>query len=407
MKLILLTLLIAYSLVLMAKNFGNKNNLPIKFIERLEDIMGPSLFREIEKTFVERPTTFRVNTIKARGEEVVEYLNSQGFKIRQIPWYKDAFVLLNKSKRELCDLGIYEEGKIYVQSLASMIPPLVLDPQPGEKVLDLTAAPGSKTSQIAALMNCQGELVANDNNKVRFFKLKHNIVCLGVVNNSFPPCRGELKGGLQIGQRPLPGLPLQGGGGWCFALRQEHGGTLCREYPEYFDKILLDAPCSAEARFIDGDPKTYGYWKEQKIKEMAYKQWGLLLSAWGALKPGGILVYSTCTFAPEENELQVTKFMERISHFPSPSQGEVQEGVWPKTTRPLPSPLLPGEGKVGVEVLDIILTQIKRLPIVKEFKSKKVNPEVVKKALRIMPTKEIEGFFVVLLKKQGIGTIRA
>jgi 16S rRNA (cytosine1407-C5)-methyltransferase len=142
---------------------------------------------------------------------------------------------------------------------------------------------------------------------------------------------------------------------------------LCREYPEYFDKILLDAPCSAEARFIDGDPKTYGYWKEQKIKEMAYKQWGLLLAAWSALKPGGILVYSTCTFAPEENELQITKFVERVG---------------------------------DCEILDIKILDIRRLPVVKEFKGKKVNPEVVKKAMRMMPTKEIEGFFVCKIKKR-------
>ncbi len=152
-------------------------------------------------------------------------------------------------------------------------------------------------------------------------------------------------------------------------LRMEHGGSLCHEYPEYFDKILLDAPCSAEARFVLGKPESTGYWKEQKIKEMAYKQWGLLLAAWSALKPGGILVYSTCTFAPEENELQMTKFIERVG---------------------------------DCEILDIkILTDIKELPIVKEFKNKKVNPDVVKKAMRIMPTKEIEGFFVCKLRKNG------
>jgi len=311
--------------------------LPENFLERLTDIVGPSLFREIEKTFVERPTTFRVNIIKAKREDIVEHLNSNGFKIRQIPWYKDAFVLLNKTKRELCDLEIYEQGKIYVQSLASMIPPLVLDPQPGEKVLDLTAAPGSKTSQIAALMKQDGELVANDNNKIRFFKLKHNMEVLGVNAK----------------------------------LRMEHGADLCREYPEYFDRILLDAPCSAEARFIDGDPKTYGYWKEHKIKEMAYKQRQLLFSAWTALKPGGTLVYSTCTFAPEENEVQISRLIERND---------------------------------DVEILDISAqggpaSGWKRLPAVKQWKNHQIHPEVVKKAMRIMPTKEIEGFFVCKIKK--------
>ena len=170
----------------------HSKQLPDKFSERLTEMFGVSLFREIEKTFVERPTTFRVKAIKTlKHENIKTYLEDRGFKIRQALWYKDAFVLLNKSKRELTDLDIYNEGKIYIQSLASMIPPLVLDPQPGEKALDLTAAPGSKTSQIAALMGCVGEIVANDNNKIRFFKLKHNMEVLGVSEPPHPCLRAD------------------------------------------------------------------------------------------------------------------------------------------------------------------------------------------------------------------------
>lgn len=393
-------------------------SLPEKFLERLTEMFGVSLFREIEKTFVERCTTFRINTIKGKKEEVIEVLNQNGFKIRQVSWYKDAFVLLNKSKRELTDLDIYNEGKIYIQSLASMIPSLVLDPQPGEKVLDLTAAPGSKTSQIAALMNRQGELIVNDNNKVRFFKLKHNMESLGVIPTDPEPVRGGAEGSLfdtqqtnknfnlsnasDVQLKGIPRLPLDStslrsvslgvarNDSWKFTLRMEYGSSLCGEFHEHFDRVLLDAPCSAEARFIKGEPKTFGYWKERKIKEMAYKQWGLLLAAWSALKPGGILVYSTCTFAPEENELQITKFLERVSQM---------------TTRDLtPSPLLQGEGMKCAEILpaqgwSAFGGDIRRLPIVKTWKNKTINPEVVKKAMRIMPTKEIEGFFVVKLKK--------
>ncbi|MBI4427442.1 MAG: RsmB/NOP family class I SAM-dependent RNA methyltransferase [Candidatus Magasanikbacteria bacterium] len=352
-------------------------SLPEKFLERLTEMFGVSLFREIEKTFVERSTTFRVNTLKSPHHIITTSLVERGFKIRQVSWYKDAFILLNKSKRELTDLDIYNEGKIYIQSLASMIPPLVLDPQPGEKVLDLTAAPGSKTSQIAALMSdpdgsalgggLRGELVANDNNKIRFFKLKHNMEALGIVCHCEDPAMAgdeAIQDGYWIAALPS----VARNDSWRFSLRMEHGGALCREYPEYFDKILLDAPCSAEARFIAGEPKTHGYWKEQKIKEMTYKQWGLLLAAWSALKPGGILVYSTCTFAPEENELQMTKFLERN-----------------------------GDG----EILDIGVLDIRRLSCVKLWKNKVVNPDVVKKALRIMPTKEIEGFFVCKLRKSA------
>ena len=316
-----------------------EHGIPEKFFERLTAMVGFSVATEIKKTFVERPTTFRVNTIKSNRAETLEYLRSAGFKIDQISWLPGAFVLRNKSKRDLTDTEFYKQGKIYIQSLASMVPPLVLDPQPGERVLDLTAAPGSKTSQIAAMMKCQGELVANDVNKVRFFKLKHNMELLGVPDT-----------------RP----------GWNFTLRMEHGAQLAGEFPGYFDKILLDAPCSAEARFVDGEPETYGYWAEHKIKEMAFKQRTLLLSAWGALKPGGILVYSTCTFAPEENELQIARLLERMP---------------------------------DAKLLPVELSGLKRLPTLVKWKEKTL-PKELAACYRILPTKEIEGFFIALLTKQ-------
>lgn len=377
------------------------SGIPEKFLERLTEIVGPSLCNQLKLTFVQRPTTFRVNTIKAKKnsfvipdytdtkkhyepasgkEEIIEVLNQNGFKFERVQWYKDAFILKNKTKRELTDLDIYKDGKIYIQSLASMVPPLILEPQPGDKVLDLTAAPGSKTSQIAALMDKQGELVANDSNKVRFFKLKHNMEILGVTGSFRKGAQAttrnlseNIDGGIQhnsnisstvASKDPSPHL---GSVQDFLTLRLEPGSALVHEYLEYFDKILLDAPCSAEARFIEGEPETYGYWKEHKIKEMAYKQRKLLFSAWSALKPGGILVYSTCTFAPEENELQISKFLESID---------------------------------DAELIDIELPELKRLPIAKIWKGKEINKQVIKKAMRILPTKEIEGFFVIKMHKK-------
>jgi len=369
----------------MSKKKNNKFSsiLPEKFLGRLEQIVGVSLSGQIIQTFAERPTTFRVNTIKAQKEEIIEVLNQNGFKFERVLWYKGAFILKNKTKRELTDLDIYKEGKIYIQSLASMVPPIVLDPQPGEKILDLTAAPGSKTSQIAALMQKTGELVANDDNKVRFFKLKHNMEALGVANTPHPDLTSghpSLEGSdtnqdenqiISGDYSPLTPLSPREGSqtiqDWKFTLRMEHGSALTHEYPEYFDKILLDAPCSAEARFVVGKPESTGYWKESKIKEMAYKQRKLLFSAWSALKPGGILVYSTCTFAPEENELQITKFLESVDN---------------------------------AELLETGLSELKRLSIIKNWHNKEINKEVIKKGFRIMPTKEIEGFFVVKMKKK-------
>jgi len=333
---------------------GYRKEFPEKFDIRAEQIFGTSLFREMKKTFVERPTTFRINTLRATSAQVLSTLREAGFKVSRVPWYADAFVLDNKSKRELCDLPCYAEGHIYVQSLASMVPPLILDPQAGERVLDLTAAPGSKTSQIAALMGGVGELVANDKNKVRFFKLKHNMELLGVAKPHHNPSL--------IGEGDMVGSKED----WRFVLRMEHGAALAREYGAYFDRILLDAPCSAEARFDVSNPRSFGYWSERKIKEMAKTQRTLLRSAWSMLCPGGTLVYSTCTFAPEENEVMVTKFLTHTSD----------------------ACLQPAR-----------IDGLVRGPIVAEWGTTTIDSAVCEHVLRIMPHKQIEGFFVAKLVK--------
>lgn len=351
------------------KNKKYSRDLPEKFTECLTEMFGVSLFQQIKQSFVERPTTFRVNKLKAEKNEVRQILFDFGFKTDNVVWYKDAFILKQKSLRELQETDLYQTGKIYVQSLASMVPVLVLDPKPGEKVLDLTAAPGSKTSQIAASMNREGELVANDVDKVRFQKLEHNMALLGViVDDQHPPTPlrvGTCESILEDGQREV--LSVRGKS-WNFTLKNVNGVALSKEYPNYFDKILLDAPCTAEARIIISEPATYGYWNERNIKDTVYVQRKLLFSAWQMLKPGGILVYSTCTFAPEENELQITRFLEEVA---------------------------------DCEVLPIDL-DVKKLPIVNNWSDKAVNKEVIKKALRLMPTREVEGFFVVKMLKKGV-----
>jgi len=353
--------------------------LPEKFLERLSEMFGESVFRQIEKTFVTRPTTFRVNGIKASKDEIIKALELNGFKTEAILWYGDAFLLKNKTKRELTELDIYKDGKIYIQSLASMIPPLILDPKPGERVLDLVAAPGSKTSQIAALMGRKGELVANDINKVRFFRLQANMESLGVCDTSSRAERSEVEG-YREKRRDLSTKSFSTSIGkdfgrddvededdWKFTLRLEDGSALCLEYGEpYFDKILVDAICSSEARFQEGNVKTYGYWSERKIKEVAYQQQKLLMGAWSVLKPGGTLVYSTCTFAPEENESRVTKLLER------------HEDAY---------------------LEDIDIPKIKKLPILKEWRGREFSKEI-QTCLRIFPTKDIEGFFVAKIRKK-------
>ena len=148
----------------------SKPNLPEKLLERLDLIFGQSNAQKILTTFKARQTTFRVNTLKNDRVEVLQTLQQKGFKVKRVPWFSDAFILENKSQLELTKTDLFVQGKIYLQSLASMVPVIVLDPKPGEKVLDLTSAPGSKTSQMAMMMGKVGELVANELDKIRFEK---------------------------------------------------------------------------------------------------------------------------------------------------------------------------------------------------------------------------------------------
>ena len=326
------------------RNITVNAEIPEIFWERMALIVGKTNLKKIRSTFTRKMSTFRVNTLKAKKDEILKELQDLGFTCEEVSWCPGSYVLMNKTKREMIDLPMYAEGKIYMQSLASMVPPLVLAPKAGDMVLDLTAAPGSKTSQMAAMMSQKGELIANDNSKIRFFKLKHNMELLGVADKKAD---------------------------WTFTLRQEDGSDLCGDYLNTFDKILVDAPCSAEARFLEDDPKTFGFWSEKKVKEMALKQRKLLFSAWYALKPGGTLVYSTCTFAPEENEVQISRLLNRF----------------------------PDEARI--EDISKTLSDVKSLPGLKAWKEKVFHKDITK-AARIFPSGEIEGFFVAKIRKLEI-----
>lgn len=317
--------------------------LPAEFLERLRKIIPSQRRDEAANTFTEpRPTTFRVNTLKIASPPIQEKLQHLGFRLEKVSWYPDAFILRKGSLRELQETDVYKNGEIYVQSLSSMVPPLVLNLQPGEKVLDLTAAPGSKTTQIACLMKGEGEIVANDNNRIRFFKLKANV---------------ELQVGAGL-------VPLQ------MRLTQRPGELFGRDFPEQFDKVLLDAPCSAEGRFLTTEPASYKYWKPAKVKEMVRKQKNLILSAFRALKSGGTLVYSTCTFAPEENEGVVDWLTEKC-------RGALQYApTIEKITFPIPNQMAGLSGWEG----------------------KTFHPSI-RNTIRILPTSLMEGFFLARIRK--------
>ena len=248
-----------------------RERLPEKFMDNLYEMFSPGTVDKIVAGMInDRYTTLRVNTIKYNIQDLMKYFKEENIKFERVFWYNDALILKNVKEKDVQKLDIYEKGYIYLQSLPSMIPPIVLKPNEGEKVLDLTAAPGSKTTQIAALMNNKGYILANELDKIRCERLKYNVNTQGSTIIDVVNGRGELLG---------------------------------REHENYFDKVLLDAPCSGEGRFDASSAITYKNWSERTVRDLAKLQKKLFKSAYTALKQGGVMVYSTCTLNKEENEM--------------------------------------------------------------------------------------------------------
>jgi 16S rRNA (cytosine1407-C5)-methyltransferase len=238
-------------------------------LTRLTNQFGAPATRSIITAMQEkRLPTFRVNTLRATDTDIMSSLREDAIQFERIAGLPHAFVIKNKTDKDLLAHFLATSGKIYLQGLTSMLPPLILDPQPGETILDLCAAPGSKTSQIAALMHNDGHLVACEKDPVRFEKLKHTLTLQGANAEAL-----------------LADATL-----------------LHHTHTEIFDRILADVPCSAEGRINVRDRRSFAFWSQKNIIEHAKLQRRLLRSAVACLKPGGALVYSTCTLAPEENE---------------------------------------------------------------------------------------------------------
>lgn len=256
-------------------------NLPEKFIDRLRELYSKKELETVLQSFESKSLpSFRINTLKTPIKETLSSLHSQGFETKQVSWYEDAFILQNKSMRELTETDEYKNGFIYIQNLSSMVPVLALDPQPNEKVLDIAAAPGSKTTQIASLMNNTGEIVANDLSRKRIYRLKDNLEQYGVTNTKVENHAGE---------------------------------TFWKRYPEVFNKTLVDVPCSMEGRIQCDDLKSYQDWSPKKIKQLSMLQKYLLRSAISATDVGGTIIYSTCTLSPEENEEVIEWVVKRVN----------------------------------------------------------------------------------------------
>lgn len=254
-----------------------KNNIPKFLNDRLINDYGTSLTDKIIDGYnKKRLLTLRVNSIKTNVNEIKEVLNSLNIKYESISWYEDALVI-NCDIKDITQLDIYKNGLIYLQSLSSMLPPLVLNPGPNENILDMTAAPGSKTTQIAALSNNEALITAVEKNKIRTQRLKYNIDKLG-------------------------------------AKRINILSTDARCIDDYFsfDKILLDAPCSGSGTILISD-NTINNISEELINRSVKTQYELLEKAIQVLKPNCELVYSTCSILKEENEDNLKKLMDKYN----------------------------------------------------------------------------------------------
>lgn len=214
----------------------------------------------------DRPVTFRANALKSNAAEVADALNAASIEFERVPWYADAFVVPASFERAVWDLDLIHDGKIYLQSLSSMLPPLALAVQPGQDVLDMCAAPGGKTTQLAAL-EPQAHVTAAEMHAPRADKLEHNLEKQGAKN-------------VQV-------------------MRID-----ARELDEFFsfDRILLDAPCTGSGTIVAGCERTIKGFSEQLLQKCARSQRALLDRGLTVLKPGGYLLYSTCSVLPQENE---------------------------------------------------------------------------------------------------------
>ncbi|HEX7069602.1 MAG TPA: RsmB/NOP family class I SAM-dependent RNA methyltransferase [Rhodothermales bacterium] len=318
------------------QNDAELGRLPEDFLLRLRRIVPSYRLPDVLRSFtLPSAVGFRVNTLRSDRQLVLASLAAGGLEPHPVPWWDQAFWLPSADRDRLLASEAYRSGHIYVQNLSSMIPPLVLDPQPGERVLDLTAAPGSKTLQIAGLMNQEGEIAAVELVRARFFKLRDNLRRQGA---------DRVRTFLQDGER------------------------VWRYRPEHFDRVLLDAPCSSEGRFQTADADSYRFWSPRKIAEMTRKQRRLVFSGINALRPGGRLVYSTCAFAPEENEGAIAHALETFGD--------------------------------AVEVEPIDLQVEARVPPLPEWDGR-AFPAEVQQAMRILPDGIMEGFFVCSLRKHA------
>ena len=296
--------------------------IPEFLIEKLNNEYGAKLRDRIIQGYSNvRPVTLRVNTIKITIENVKNELREKGIRFKEVTWSKEALIINNVREDKIRELELYKNGEIYLQSLSSMLPPIILDPKQRESILDMAAAPGGKTTQIATLTNNNVSITACELNKIRAEKLKYNIEKQGAT------C--------------------------CYVMEADS-----RRLDDYFsfDKILLDAPCSGSGTINIEDADFEKGFTQKLIEKSIKSQQQLIKKAIKVLKPGGEMVYSTCSILKEENEEIVKQILKQSN----------------------------------VEIIPINLENYKGLPLL---------PVTVDGTICVCPNELYEGFFIAKIRK--------
>ncbi len=245
-------------------------NLPAEFLERMQRLLRTEYQEFMDSFNLPRYYGLRINTLKIPVED---FLKISPFTLEPVPWTKDGFYY--KEGERPAKHPYYHAGLYYIQEPSAMAPGAFIKAQPGERVLDLCAAPGGKSTQVAAGLQGQGVLVANDIHPERVKALVKNLELFGVRNA---------------------------------VVTNETPDRLAQRFAGYFDKILIDAPCSGEGMFRK-DEEAARSWGIHSVTTCVGRQREILKEADKMLRPGGVILYSTCTFAPEEDEGMIEEFL--------------------------------------------------------------------------------------------------
>lgn len=235
-----------------------------KLINQYGEVICESIIKGYNK---KRKVSLRVNSLKSNAKNVQNQLTLNNIEFKKSDFWENAFIIENVNEDIIRSLDIYKNGEIYLQNLSSMLPPIFLDPKENEDIFDMTAAPGSKTTEMAMISNNKAHITACEMNKIRFDRLMYNL---------------EKQGAKCV-----------------YAMQKD-----ARQIDDFFsfDKILLDAPCSGSGTINTNDINLNKYFTEKLIEKSIKTQKALINKAIKVLKEGGELVYSTCSVLQEENE---------------------------------------------------------------------------------------------------------